>query len=361
MGAYKTMYPLPSKTISAGGNVQVELLGLPLDARIAGFLFEITGTGTAASSTSAVTPVNLVQLLTEVNIDSDFLYVKASGRAIHVLDRLMNGYAVASSAISVTCDTNGVAVRGMCYLPLADYRAINPFDTAIPTRLLREKTINCTFKSALTLGLSPEVTVSSATLKITAICVPQSDDTVPTKTRIYYEDWAQATANLQPGHYTHLCIYDDSDLAVTMEQYAQLSMAFDGQQLIDRVPTEQLVALWNKQVPKAQDQELNYAATQSLQFIPVIFPGDKYKLTQVPFANGTVRVDIDSGTNTSARYLYRQALPITQAEGRAAAARLGYNPETTNVQVKTASKGDLKGSENRVQRHAKLLPKKLTP
>jgi hypothetical protein len=359
-GAYKVMYPLPAKQILADGNVQIEMLGLPLAARVAGFILEINGTATTGSSTQAVTPVDLAVLLKGIDLDSDFAYVRATGRLLHVLDRLMNGFAIASAAQSVTATTGGVAVRGMVYLPFADNRSRKPNDTAIPVRLLREKTLNVQFKAtALTLGTTNEVTISNGTLRVIAVLVPEDGDVIPTKSKIYFEDWSQATANLNPAHFTHLGIYDESDLAVTDAEYAQLSIAMDGQQLFDRIPTQHLVSRYNQLVPRDAAQELSYQPAASLPFIPVICEPDKYQLTQVPYANGSVRADIDSGSKTSARWFYRQVIQINEGEGRAAAVRLGHDPEASQVSVKTDSKAPLEGSADRVQRHSRLLPKRL--
>lgn len=359
MSSFKFMHPLPVKSLDAGGQVSVELSGLPIQAMVAAFIVEITGTATAASSTSALTPVTLAQLITNVDLDSDFLFIRTTGRGLHVLDRLMNGTPIASSAQTITANTTGVAARGMLRIPLADPRAAFPNDTAVPVRLIREKTINFNFKSALTLGLTPEVTISAAQIRIFAQLVPETGDVVPTKVRIQHEDWNQLTASLKPGHITHLCTYDETDLVVTIAEQAQLSLGFDGAQLYDRVQTQHLIAKWNEQVPRDQAMQLSYQAAQNLDFIPIIFQPDKYKLTQVPFAESEVRADIESGTATGARWLYRQALPLRDGEARNAMLRLGHEPEAAKVSVKTGSKEPLKGPEERVLKHARLLPKRI--
>lgn len=360
-GNFKFMHPLPVKTVTAGGQVSVELSGLPFNARIASFLIEISGTATSASDTSAVTPVDMVKLISNIDIDSDFFFVRATGKALHVLDRAMNGMALASAAQSVTATTGGVAARTFLRIPASDPRAQSPNDTAIPVRLIREKTINVNFKDALTLGLSPEVTVSAASMRVFAELEPESGDIIPSKTRIRFDDWAQGTASLQPGSYTHLCIYDESDLAVTIAEYAQMSVGMDGAQLYDRVQTQHLVAKYNQTVPRDAAQELSYQAGIGLAFIPIICQKDKYKLTQLPSAESEVRVDLESGSKaaTGARYLYRQVVPLRDAEARNAMLRLGHEPEQASVEVKTDSKQPLQGSAERVVKHARILPKRI--
>lgn len=360
MGAFKSLYPLPAKAIAAAGNASIELLGLPLSARVAGFLLEIRGTGTAASSTSAVTPVDLAKLIATVDFDSDFFFCRATGKMLHALDRLMGGAALTSSAQSVTTSTGGEAVRSFLYIPLADMRARKPFDTAVPVRLLREKTINIQFKSTLALGLSPDVTVSAATLYPYAVLVPEKGDVLPTRSRIAFEDWAQATANLRGGNYTHLGIYDESDLSVTDAQYAQISAGFDGQQIIDRTLTSALIARYNAQVPRDAAQELSYQAAAAIQFIPIVCQPDKYSVLDCP-RGANVRVDLDSGTSaaTGGRFFYRMVEETGENEGRDAAVRLGHNPDNVKVSTKTDSKVPPQGAAERVARINRLLPKRL--
>jgi hypothetical protein len=360
VGAYKVFYPLPFKDLTADGNVAVELSGLPIQARVAGFQVQISGTATSASSTQAITADQLAQLIKAVDLDSDFFYVRATGRSLHVLNRIMTGFRVASAAQGVTATTGGVAVTSVLSIPASDEHAENPNDTAIPVRLLREKTLNFQFKTgALTLGTTIEVTISAAKLKVYAILVPEDGDIIPSKSRIYFDDKAEASANLPSGHYTHLAIYKETTLATTLAEYAQMSLAFDGSQLYDRIATEQFVAKYNQLVPRDAAQELSYQPGASNEFLPLIYQPDKYKLTQVPYADGTVRVDIDAGTLTAARYLYRQVLPITESEARNAAQRLGHDPESSKVKVKTSSKTPLQGSAERVNRHSRILPKRL--
>jgi hypothetical protein len=361
VGAYKTFYPLPAKDLVADGNVAVELSGLPIQARVAAFMVQISGTATSASSTAAITADMLAQLIKAVDLDSDFWYVRATGRSLHVLNRLMTGFRVASAAQGVTATTGGVAVTGMLAIPASDERSENPNDTAVPVRLLREKTLNFQFKTggALTLGTTPEVTLTNCKLKVYAILVPEDGDVIPAKSRIYFDDKAEASANLPAGHYTHMCIYKESTLVTTNAEYVKMSLAFDGAQLYDRVETAQFIAKYNQLVPRDAAQELSYQPAGSNEFLPLIYQPDKYKLTQVPYADGTVRADIDDGTLTAARYLYRVILPVTEAETRNAAVRLGHDAETSKVKVKTSSKTPLQGSAERVNRHARILPKRL--
>lgn len=357
--AFKFMHPLPSKSMTAGGQVSVELAGLPIKARIASFLIEITGTATSASSTQAFTPQEMAKLIANVDIDSDFFWVRTTGQGLHVLNKMMRGYPVASAAQSVTATTGGVAARCFLEIPCADPRAYEPNDTAIPTRLIREKTINLNFKDALTLGTTIEVTMSNVLVRVFALLVPESGDVIPTATRIAHEDWSQKTANLKPGAFSHLGIYDESDLAVTIAQYAQLSVGLDGAQLYDRVQTQHFLAQFNRLVGFDPDYELSYQDGADLQFIPLIVQPDKYKLTQLPDSESEARVDIDSGTATGARYIYRQIVDVRDATARNAMIRLGHEPSESEIGVKTASNSPLQGSEERVIKHARRLPKRL--
>lgn len=358
-GGSKFLHPLPVKDVSANGQVSVELGNLPVRSIVAGFIIGLEGTATAASSTSAFTPVTMAQLITNIDLDSDMLQIRLTGRAVHVLDRIMNGKPTASAAQTITATTGGVAAMGMLRLSLSDPRCADPDATAMPARLLRQHTLNFNFKSTLTLGLSPEVTMSAMKLRVFAQLLPENGDVIPVKQNIRWENWNQLTANLKAGHYTHLAIYDESDLAVTLAEYAQLTMQMDGENMYDRVQTPHFVAKYNQEVPRDQAMELSYQAAQNLDFLPLIFQPDKYKLTKVPECEQGLTVTIESGTATGATYIYRQCLPLRDAEGRATMLRLGHDPETSKVTVKTLSKEPLKGDEARVLKHARLLPKRL--
>lgn len=359
-GNFKTRFSLPVKDLVAGGGAEVECNSIPDNSRIAGFLIALAGTATAASETSAVTCENLVQLISQLNLDSEFLYIRLSGRDIHCLEWAMLGKPTASRAQSITATTGGVACRVEMYLPLADPRALNPNDTAMPARLIKDRTISITPKSVFTLGLSPEVTVSAVQLRITAILVPESDEQLPVKTRMYFEQWNQQTANLSPGHFSHLICTGDGTLTCTREQYAQMSVGFDGSSLVDRQMTADLIADWNRAMACASDHELSYQAAQPLPFIPLITPPDrKYKLTQLCRADSVVRVDIESGTATTGRYVYRTFKEVSDDDAAAGARKMGHDPDTVKIKIKTASKVAVAGSANRVMRHTRLLPKKL--
>lgn len=356
--SFKFRHTLPTKAVTANGNVAVELSGLPLKARIAGFLLEIKGTGTAASSTQAVTPKDMAQFFASIDFDTDYNFTRIDGNGLYVLNRLMSGRTLCGGAQTVTCSTGGEEIRCALYLPFADEHSRKPYDTAIATRLVREKTLNIQFKSTLVLDLTNDVTLSNANQYVTAILVPEDDDRVPTRTRITFLDVAQATGDLPGGAYSHACIYDTTDLAVTDAEYAQMSLAFDGAQLYDRIPVRQLIEDYNRLCVQDAAQELSYQAAASLPFIPLIAQPDKYSNMDLP-RGAHVRVDIDSGTKTSARYLYRMIEELDEGKGRDAMLRLGYDPNTAKMEVVTDDKAAPSGSATRVARHNRTLPKRL--
>lgn len=355
MSAYRQKYPLPSQNVSAGGNVVVDLAGLPDDARLTAILLEIAGTFTSASTDQAVTLADSAVLLQTADLDSDFFFLRGTGRLLVALEHLMTGRKFGTL---LTATTGGVAGRATIVIPLADPTAIKPNDCAVPVRLIQDRTLNIGFKSALTLGTTDEVTVSSATLKPTAILAPDNGDTIPSKSRINYEDWAQATAMLKPGHFSHLGIYEEA-MAVTLAEIAQVSLSLDGQPIVDRTYTTQLVADFNRVRCSDAASMLSYQPSASQFFIPVLAPEDKYQATNLPRAENSARADIDSGTQSTARWFYRQVVPAEPAIEASAIRKLGFEPETALMQSKTESKSQLGGSPKRVYRNARLLPKRI--
>jgi hypothetical protein len=359
MSSFKSRFPLEGKSVAAGGNAIFDLTQLPDDGRLQGIMLELICTSTAASGTATIYPSDIIQALALVDLDSEFFFLRATGRMLHVLYRHMEGMALGGNT-GVVQGTGGVSMRAHCWIPIIDRRALNPNDTAIPARLLNNKTLNVTFASSLALTISNVVyTLSAATLRAVAHMAPSSGDMLPVKSKIAFEDWSALQANLAPGVFSHLGVYDESDLSLTPEQYAQFSLSADGQTILDRQLANQCVADYNLNVPRDAASCLACQPTVACEFMPLITPRLGYKLPQLIRAKRGFRVDIDSGTATGGRYYYRQVLPITDSEEKSAIAKLGLNPETTIPEVKTASKNEPSGSVSRQHRHARLLPKRL--
>jgi len=366
MAGYKQLFPLPVKTPAAGGNSVVELEGIAgLDARVAGFMFELTGTGTTGSSTQAVTPKSLSGLLANIDLDSDWFNVRATGRLLHHLHKVMYGASLGQGE-TVTCTTGGVAARGYYSLPCIDERSLNPFDGAVPCKLFSGKTISINYAASLTLDLTVDVVMSALSLRPYAVLVPSSGPKLPMRSMIRYEDFAAATANIQKtGYMPHLFCYSDSAEGataagvVTAAQYAQFTLQAGGQTLLDRVLTQHLLAQFGSRMIRDSGQLMSYQDSVNLDFIPLLFPTNSWKALQQPRTGGTVTIDTDSGTATAWRYAYRMLLdtdPALEAEG---ARIMGYDPAQHSVQASTASKAGLEGSASRVNRAHRILPKRI--
>lgn len=356
MSAFREKYPLPSKSMSAGGNAVIELGGLPDDCRLAGIMLSVLLTTTAASGTPAVTVKDILGLLATVDFDSDFFFMRATGKALWVLEKAMRGHKYDTAAASAT---GGVQMRANAWIPLQDPRSVSPNDTTIPSKLIRDKTLNIGFASSFAPTWdSIVVTCSAATLQATAYCVPDGGDLIPMKSRIAFEDWSQNTLNIKPGYFTDL-MFTEEALALTLAEHLQYSLSLDGQPIVDRMPTAQLVDFWNREVCKDAGSELSYQPSASQAFIPILSAGQGYRAVQLPRAIESARIDIDAGSQTGGRVLYRQVLPTQSGEERDAIVKLGLNPQTVKIEAKTAKGNELQGSERRQARVKALLPKRL--
>lgn len=358
MPAFKFIHSLPSRSGSAGGNATIDLNSTPDDSRVAGILLSLSATSTAASGTPANTTTDLLALMTTIDIDSDWAFVRASGKLLWILEKAMRGEAVNESIAS---GTGGVVMRANCLIPFRDDRCISPNDGCVPAALIKDRSVNIGFAASFAPTLDSVVcTFTNVLVTAYALLEPSSGDVLPTKTRIGFEDWAQNTINLaNRGVVTDLGFYEEA-MALTLAEHAQYSAAFNGQPLIDRVPTCQLVDYWNKRRCRDAASRLSYQPSASQQFIPIYNAPDGYKATQLPRGDESTRIDIDSGSQTGGRVFYRQIVPADAGTERDALVKLGFDPATAQIEVKTAKGNDVQGSSSRQRRIAAVIPRRIS-
>ena len=358
MGAFRSLYPLPSKSPAAGGNAVIELSGLPDECRVAGFLLSFGCTTTAASGTPAVLNSDLVSLMATVDLDSPYLFVRSTGVGLWVLQYMMQGGLLNTSTASAT---GGVAKRANVWIPLIDPRCTSPNDACIPSKLIRDKSINVAFATSFAPTWdSVVVTCSAATLQATAFLIPDGGDVLPTKSRIAFEDWSQNTINLAGrGYFTDL-YFSEEAMALTLAEHLQYTVSLDGNPVIDRIPTHQLADHWNRSCCRDAASALSFQAAASQRFIPILSATQGYKATQLPRGLNSVRIDIDSGSQTGGRICYRTLEPTSAGEERDAIIKMGHDPMTVQVEAKTAKASAVQGSPKRQERIKAVLPKRLS-
>lgn len=355
---YKKSYELEQKTWTSGGKLIVQLAGLPKDHRLTHILIEQTSTVTNAGATGGIYPRSLATSLALIEHKSPRWTVRRTGKQLWNDAKHMDGKSLNNAAVSVTGMGGSAEVKCFMRLSPVDFNAGSPNDCAQPTSLMEGKTIEITCASTPT--VESGFTISATTLKFTCFFIPGAGDTVPTKVRQDYEDWAQATALLRPGVYSHLYIYDESDSAVTTTEYTKVRVQQDGREVVDNLPTTQLIAEYNRVSVQgaSQDNELEQLPTGTALFIPVITPEKGYKVSNLPTATQTCRADI-TGSVSTARWAYRILELASETEDNEAMRLMGVaEPERTPRGEKTRSKVAVNATGVRASVLSRVLPKR---
>ncbi|MCC7073759.1 MAG: hypothetical protein IT383_20780 [Deltaproteobacteria bacterium] len=366
---------LQSFSWSSGGKVAVQLKSLPKKRRVTGIMAWLSGTvANTSGGTLLVYPGALAEVLGRVFLESELAKVRATGRGLASFFHHMTGrQLMANPSTSIAHSASGT-VNFYAYIPFADPRAHSPNDAAIPCELLEDRVMEFDFGDGATLGDTAGVTLSAGTLRTYVHTIDGGEGVIPTPSRIDYVDWAGQTAYPLPkGAVSHLMVYDESDAAVApTSEYTRFTLEGDGVKLIDNVNVEALIGEWNMRhslgagmggvtevhasATDVPAEQLNPASTP---FIPLVTPPQGYKLSQLLHAEENFRVDY-SGSNTSARFMYRTLGDRAPEQELRALSKLGVaEPERAMLSVKTASKTDLSGSAARVNRLARLLPKRI--
>jgi hypothetical protein len=210
---------------------------------------------------------------------------------------------------------------------------------------------------------------------VQAIHVGADPGVLPSEQVIGYDDWNQKTLVLDRGLYTHLGIYAEDGSTLTDTSIIDVSMKVDGETMMDKVKLSEAIALFNMYMAEGTSIESTSSTTYTggevltdepgagasagagvtTEFLPLFTPPDKYKLTKCLEAKQGIRIDIN-GSGTSFRVYYRKINPRDASAVAKGLGKLGHpEPHRATVEVKTASKADLKQPEM-----AKYLPLRAT-
>ncbi len=356
---YKKSYELEQKTWSSGGKLIVQLAGLPKDHRLTHILMETSATVTKANMGSVtVYPRSLAKVFALVEHKSPRWSVRRTGRQLWLDAKHQDGKSLNNASTTIAGSGGTGTLTNFMRLSPVDFSAGSPNDCAMPTSLLEGKTIEITCASTST--IETDTTISACTVKFTCFFIPGAGDTIPSKVRQDYEDWNQATALLRPGVYSHLYIYDESDDAVTTTEYTKIRVQMDGREVVDNLPTTQLIAEYNRVSVQgaSQDNELEQLPTSTALFIPVITPEKGSKLSNLPTATQTCRADI-TGSVSTARWAYRTIELASESEDNEAMRLMGVaEPERTPRGEKTSSKVAVNATGVRSAVLSRILPKR---
>jgi hypothetical protein len=205
-------------------------------------------------------------------------------------------------------------------------------------------------------------TVSSASIRTTVVCIEGAGDKLPSEVVIDYEDWNQQTSQIKArGAFSDLLLWDESDDAVTLTEYTNITLRADGREVLNNVRTSLLVHDFNDKncAGGTQDNESEQLPTTgNLLFLPVLSPAMNYKSSQLTEADESLRVDF-SGSATAAKWCYRKIVDSDEsAIGDAMRAMGVKDPSRAALESSTIKGNELQGEPRRVARLERRLPKR---
>lgn len=356
------VYELQSFTGTPGvvQSLQYDLRGLPYGQRVAAFMLVAdcnlsytAGQGQPASIRGD--NYNLVaNLLGQFDHQSSFFKVRATGAGLFRLFQHMNGRSLQDDQFQLTSGQGSQPVRAAAVIPLQDTTQFSPTDTAIPTEL-----INGTSLQLVTTGsqlsslpwvdqngnIVQGANVSGSIVYRLFACLIEGSGAIdPTPTAIDYEDWGGQTILLAPGAYTHLMVYRDP-LAqggggnITMNNdLTRVTWNIRGAPVVQNVFSWALSLDYNRNVVAGGfvDNDREQLQSNSVPFVPIYTPPNKYKLTGVPQTSSPDSIIQLNGSLTYFRVLYRRVPQKTEQQVRTAAQAFGL--ESFSRDIKTASK-----------------------
>jgi len=360
------LIPLERKSIASSLTPIVQLSVITQKVRVRGYLLRAALTITQGAGAVLLRGSLLSRMFASVVLGKR---IRATGRLLDVLGWMMRG-----ADFNLPADVPaaaGVYKRTVeLLIPLSDMQAAEPGDTAAHARMFSDETIDLAFSEFATVFGANTTIVG--TLKSFAVAEPGDLTVVATPTRINYADFAGGTVLLPRGTFSHAVLYREDGSAITSAELSALTISIDGEVVANRLTIDDLTNLWNlvrargagqqvesTTVPDAGEEltsEPGVAAAASdlvsVEFLPLVFPTDRYKHTRLAHAEAQLQVDYE-GTATNVRIGYRQVEEQGPVEVAKAAAKLGV-PHLTGVRTKSI--GKTAPSDSRAQR---LLPKRL--
>jgi len=356
------VYELQSFTGTPGvvQSLQYDLRGLPYGQRVAAFMLVADcslsyNAGQGQPPTVRGDNYNLVaNLLGQFDHQSSFFKVRATGAGLFRLFQHMNGRSLQDDTFYLTSGQGSQPVRAAAIIPLQDTTQFSPTDTAIPTEL-----INGTSLQLVTTGsqlsalpwtdqngnIVQGANVSGSIVYRLFACLIEGSGAIdPTPTAIDFEDWGGQTILLAPGAYTHLMVYRDP-LAqggggnITMNNdLTRVTWNIRGAPVVQNVFSWALSLDYNRNVVAGGfvDNDREQLQSNSVPFVPIYTPPNKYKLTGVPQTSSPDSIIQLNGSLTYFRVLYRRVPQKTEQQVRTAAQAFGL--ESFSRDIKTASK-----------------------
>jgi len=352
-------HELEGKEFTASAKRQIQLLGLPAGQVVRFIMLELDSV--LSNSTGApisVTSRELVKLIANIDLDTPRFTMRANGKQLWAYYRAMMGKSLTNTAYTVPANGT-LPARAFLMIPFFDTRSVSPGDFEQPCELLERHNIEITCANSATIKTG--LTVSQCLFRSTCFFGPGKGGVLPAKVKLNYADWGGQTANLDMGVYSDLFIIDEADDAVAVADVSKIRVRFDGNTIVDNLPTEQLVSVFNHEHAMGGSVNDEQLPDDQFLFLPILTAPKGYKLTKLPGASSSARADI-TGSLTQPRFVYRVVEPTTSAEDSADIAKVAGIPATTAATTprvaKTASKVAVQGNPIEKLNVSSILPKK---
>lgn len=355
------VYELQSFTGTPGvvQSLQYDLRGLPYGQRVSAFMLVADcaltyNAGQGQPQFVRGDNYNVVsQLLGQFDHQSTFFKVRATGAGLFRLFQHMNGRSLQNDEFSLPTG-QATPVRAAAIIPLQDTVQFAPTDTAIPTELINGTSLQLVTTGAQLSSLGwvdqngqpvQNANVSGTVVYRLFACLIEGSGAIdPTPTAIDYEDWGGQTILLAPGAYTHLMVYRDplaqgggGDITLNND-LTRVTWNIRGAPVVQNVFSWALTLDYNRNVVAGGfvDNDREQLQSNSVPFVPIYTPPNKYKLTGVPQTSSPDSIIQLNGALTYFRVLYRRVPQKTEQQVRSAAQAFGL--ESFSRDIKTASK-----------------------
>jgi hypothetical protein len=345
-----------------------DIRSLPAKHRVTHFMLCADFNVTTAGASGAL-PFDVSGLLIDsIYHESEFFKLRGTGYSLGNLFHHMNGKTLNNVLFGAAI----LAGRAPTVIPLADMRAKQPLDTAIPTELLNNTSIQVNTTAITEVQLFGAAAVAPMSLRLYAALTDGAGPIDPAATRIDYEDWGGQTINMKAGVYSHVNIFDDrsgttvAGQITTGAEITRVNLTHAGQQIVNNALSWALVLDYNRAYPGGgfENNDTEQLDDVTVSFLPVYTAPNGYSLAQLPGGKApTTQMNL-SGTQTTVRVGYRAVTFKEQSQIRAAAAAFEMKGPYGR-RMKTASKQDTARGSNaasdveRRSRLSELIPGRL--
>ena len=365
------LWPLPTKSFSAGGQDVIPLRDLPktLFGRIchlAAIVFAVTLTPTFTTAPTVIGANNVVQAC---DVHDGTMYRFQGGfNELRLKEYLSLGRLRIPDPDADTASTGARYFRRIWHVGPPHMRGgvdNGGTDYVIPTAALTDGECRITY-GALT-DISADCTAATATIKVSAALSLLDEVRVPPAYQFYYQSLNAADVSL-PGRalYETLALCDNAAMAaITAGDFATFNLDLGQGDIVPAVPSEILGEMFNdvKQAghltsmagepvaanddnAKAVNGSTPTALTTAYRIVqPILFTPKDAKLSKLPKADNTARLRW-SGSQTSGYLLIGRILESSPAVSGQLAAKALTNLSRVprgEPKVKTDSKVDYKG------------------